>query len=230
MTTWHRVRPLVRRSRRARRLALAARFGDVGRTAELTEWGYGRGLPVDRWYIDAYLRDHADQVTGHALEVKEDYYASMLGATSVDVIDIDATNEEATLIGDLCEPGALAEVSPDVVILTQTMQYLADPHAALLQILDCLRPGGSLLVTVPCAQRVDGSHDLWRWTPMGLERQLRAALGSRPATLSVEGLGNGLSVRASVFGLAADDLDPAALARTDPALPLVAAASVRLSC
>jgi hypothetical protein len=87
-----------------------------------------------------------------------------------------------------------------------------------------------MLVTVPCLQRVDRAGDLWRWTPSGLERQLRAALGSAPAALEVVGLGNGLAARAALFGLAADDLDPVALAEPDPGMPLVAAASVRLTC
>lgn len=230
MTRWQRLRPLAARSKTARRVALTARFGDLGRVAPLTEWGYGRGLPVDRWFIDAYLQEHAGLVSGHVLEVKEDYYGSLLGASSVDVVDIDAANDEATIIGDLCDPATLAGVSADAVILTQTLQYLPDPLAGLRNLLGCLRPGGALLITVPCAQRVDGPGDLWRWTPTGLHQQLQAALGSTSADIVVVGLGNGLAARAFLFGLAADDLAPAALGAPDPALPLVAAASVRLAC
>lgn len=87
-----------------------------------------------------------------------------------------------------------------------------------------------MLVTVPCLQRIDGAQDLWRWTPAGLDRQLHAALGATPAEVRVVGLGNGLAGRASLFGLAAEDLDPAALGEPDAALPLVAAASVRFPC
>jgi hypothetical protein len=229
--TWpRRLHALACRSRRARRLALTARFGDLGRVAPLTRWGFARGLPVDRWYIEGYLRDHAERVSGHVLEVKEDYYASRFGASSVDVLDIDPTNDKASIVGDLCDPRTLAGVAADAVILTQTLQYVPDPHAALQHLFGCLGPGGTMLVTVPCLQRVDGEGDLWRWTRSGLERQLSAALGSTPAELEVVGLGNGLAARASLFGLAADDLDPAALGELDPALPLVAAASVRLTC
>jgi SAM-dependent methyltransferase len=229
--TWRRsLRALACRSRTIRRLALSVRFGDLGRVAPLTRWGYARGLPVDRWYIEAYLRDHAHLVSGHVLEIKEDCYASRLGASSVDVVDIDPTNEEATIVGDLCDPDTLVGVSADAVVLTQTLQYLTDPSSALQHLLGCLRPGGAMLVTVPCVQRVDGAGDLWRWTPSGLERQLRAALGSTPAELEVVGLGNGLAARAALFGMAADDLDPVALHPSDSALPLIAAASVRLTC
>jgi SAM-dependent methyltransferase len=230
MTSYGRLRPLASRSRTARRLWLTARFGDLSRITPLTHWGSGRGLPIDRWYIDAYLRQHADLVSGHVLEVKEDHYGSMLGASSMDVVDIDPSNTEATIVGDLCDPETLNGVTADAVILTQTLQYLPDPLSGLRNLFGCLKAGGAMLVTVPCLQRVDGAADLWRWTPSGLEQQLRSALGATPAEVQVAGLGNGLAARASLFGLAADDLDPAVLDEPDAALPLVAAGSVRLPC
>ena len=71
----------------------------------------------------------------------------------VDVVDIDRTNDEATIFGDLCDPATLAGITADAVILTQTLQYLSDPSAGLRHLFACLRPGGALLITVPCLQR-----------------------------------------------------------------------------
>lgn len=226
MTSWS-PRALARRFPAARRAVLRARFGDVRRTAPLTAWGEERGTPVDRHYIESFLTGHADAVAGCALEVKEDLYASRLGAATVDVVDLDPLNPRATVVGDLCDPATLGTRSYDTVLLTQTLQYLPDPVAGLRNLLRALRPGGSLLVTVPCLQRVDGPPDLWRWTPTGLERHLRAALGAADADLEVVGLGNSLAARSFLFGLAREDLDPAVLAADDPAYPLVVGAWVR---
>jgi hypothetical protein len=44
----------------------------------------------------------------------------------------------------------------------------------------------------------------------------------------VEGLGNGLTTRAFLFGLAAEDLDDDVLAGTDPCYPLIAGGAVCL--
>jgi SAM-dependent methyltransferase len=223
------LRSALRRLPLARRAVLTARFGDLRRARPLTEWGDQRGAPVDRWYIERFLWGHAEVVTGHVLEVKEDLYASALGAASVDVLDIDPDNARATVVGDLCEPATLAGRAFDAAVVTQTLQYVSDPVAALRNLLQSLQPGGALLVTVPCSARVDGPADLWRWTPSGLGRQLRAALGGSSADVEVSGLGNCLAARGFLFGLAAEDLDPAALEVRDPAYPMVIGAKVRLT-
>jgi hypothetical protein len=95
------VRPL----HRARRLALRARFGDLRRTTGIDGWGFGRGTPVDRWYIERYLDGCAPVVRGDVLEVQDDVYGSRLGGDRVTVLDIDPSNPKAQLVGDLCAPG-----------------------------------------------------------------------------------------------------------------------------
>ncbi|MGY1735360.1 methyltransferase domain-containing protein [Geodermatophilus sp. SYSU D00684] len=213
--------------RRARRVYTRARFGDLRRTEPLSEWGSPRGRPVDRWYIERFLDGHAGRVHGHALEVKDDAYARRYGASVVDVVDVDPGNERATLVGDLCLPGTLPPAAFDVAVVTQTLQYVADPPAAVRHLLASLRPGGCLLVTVPTLSRLTDGSDRWRWTPPGLEDLLRPA-APPGADVRVEGLGNGLAARAFLFGLAAEDLDDDVLGRTDPCYPLIAGGAVCL--
>jgi hypothetical protein len=212
-----------------RRASLTIRFGDLGRVEPLTKWGSQRGLPVDRWYIESYLSSHSDLVHGRVLEVKEDAYASRLGAGNVDVVDIDSSNERATVVGDLCDSSTLAVGRYDAAIVTQTLQFLPDPDAALRNLFNSLKGDGCLLVTVPCLSRLCGPIDRWRWTPSGLKQQIE---GTAPPGSHVEvlGLGNGLAARAFLFGLAADDLAASALDVPDDDLPLIVGACVRLTC
>lgn len=211
-----------------KRLVTTARFGHPGRTASLTRWGSGRGTPVDRWYIERWLAEHAADVRGRGLEVKADHYASRLGAAEVEVVDIDADNPLATVVGDLCDPSTLRPGRYDVAVVTQTLQLVHDPASALRGLLTSLRPGGTLLLTVPCLSRLIGPSDLWRWTPAGLQHLLDSVLPDG-ASAEVVGLGNGLSGRAFLFGLAAEDLAPGALPVDDPDLPLIACAVVRVA-
>jgi SAM-dependent methyltransferase len=219
--------PVMRTPRPLRRAYAALRFGNLRRTEPVSKWGTRRGLPVDRWYIEAYLRDHVDLIHGRALEVKEDLYATRFGASSVEIVDIDATNRAATVVGDLCRPDLLAPQAYDVAIVTQTLMLLADPRAALTHLVSALRPGGALLVTAPTLARLIDDNDRWRWTPSGL-RDLLTAAAPDGAHVEAVGLGNGLAARAFLFGLAVQDLDADVLDTHDPVYPLIVGGCIRV--
>ena len=221
------LRKALRRLPGAQRAAVAARFGDVRRTAPLTEWGEERGTAVDRWYLERFLREHAASVHGLVLEVKSDQYASSLGAAQVEVLDIDPANARAVVVGDVCDAATLSAGRYDAVVFTQTLQLVDDPAAAVRNLLSSLRPGGTLIVTVPCLSRLVDGSDRWRWTPAGLRHLLEQA-GGPDVELTVVGMGNGLAARAFLFGLAAEDLAPQALTAQDDDYPLVVGALVRL--
>ena len=71
----------------------------ASRTSPLSKWGFERGTPIDRWYIERFLDNHQECIGGRTLEVLEDLYASRLGAANVDVVDIDPSNPAATIRG-----------------------------------------------------------------------------------------------------------------------------------
>ena len=208
-----------------RRAATRARFGDLRRLEPLSKWGSTRGVPVDRWYIERYLSDRAHLVRGHALEVLEDLYASRYGAESVDVLDIDADNPRATVIGDLCHPATLSPGRYDVAVVTQTLQLIPRPLDAVRNVISALKPGASLLVTVPALSRLANDLDRWRWTPLGLQELLTEAAPAG-AEVVTTGLGNGLAARAFLFGLAVRDVGEQVLERSDPDYPVVVGARV----
>jgi SAM-dependent methyltransferase len=199
------------------RLLLRYRWASLRRIDPISEWGFERGTPVDRWYIERFLERHKHLVHGRVLEVKEDLYATRLGAREVDILDIDPSNPAATIVGDLGSAATLPARRFDVAIVTQTLQLLADPANAVVHLVETLVPGGALLVTVPSVSRLAGEWDRWRWTPAGL-RQLLA--GTSPV-IEVAGTGNTLGCRAFLMGLAAEDLDPRLLAEDEPACPLL---------
>jgi hypothetical protein len=65
------------------------------------EFGFDRGAPVDRRYIEGFLTRHAGDVRGRVLEVKDAAYTRRFGGERVevsDVLDVDANIRVATLI------------------------------------------------------------------------------------------------------------------------------------
>jgi hypothetical protein len=64
-----------------------------------------------------------------------------------------------------------------------------------------LKPGGALLVAVPGVSMCDSLwHELWRFTPEGLERVLATSFA--PENVSVRAYGNSLTAAGEIRGLA----------------------------
>src|SRR3954471_7003562 len=60
------------------------RFGDLRRTTPISsDFGYGRGGPVDRYYIEGFLARHAADVRGRVLEVGDARYTHRYGGSRV---------------------------------------------------------------------------------------------------------------------------------------------------
>jgi SAM-dependent methyltransferase len=211
-----------------RLLERTLRFGpyELRRTTPLhASFGYHRGTPIDRYYIDRFLATNAELIHGDGLEVGEDRYLSRLGVDRIR----SATTLQLTepgpgrLVGDLTECQLLPEGVFDCFICTQTLNFIYDTRAALRSCRRLLRPGGTLLLTVAgIAQlsRYDAERwgDFWRFTPQGLSRLAQAEFGEGAAVTS---WGNVLAATALLHGLVVEELDPAELDVPDPDYPVV---------
>ena len=211
-----------------RRGVRPARLGSFGSTSPFAaHWGYDRGLPVDRWYIEHFLDGHRDDITGRVAEIKDSTYTRRFGhsVTEHAVVDIDPANPHVTRVADLGTGEGLGSDEFDCFIITQTLQFIYDLPAATRVLHRALRPGGVLLATLPVAGRIEETapqRDLWRFTPVGVERLLSTVFGEE--AVSVAGHGNVLAQVAFLQGLAAQDLTQRDLAINDPRFPLVVTA------
>ena len=213
--------------RRPRHLSLR-RVAPVG-----AHFGFDRGTPVDRHYIEAFLDRHRDDVRGCVLEVLDRSYTERFGGPRVtrsDVVDINAANSVATYVDDLSAPRVLPQGAFDCFICTQTLQYIYEIRAAVATIHDVLAPGGVALVTVPGITPIDDRGlATWYWS---LTRHAAAQLFSDAFgsdQVRVEGCGNALAATALLQGLAAEDLPQDALSVRDTRYDLlVTVRAVRL--
>src|SRR3954468_14363063 len=108
------------RARQAfRRATYALRFAAVRKARPLSEgWGFERGVPIDRHYIESFLTECAGDIRGRVLEVKDDAYTRRFGTAveSIDVRDVDSSNEAATIVADLSKADAIADESFDAIV------------------------------------------------------------------------------------------------------------------
>jgi len=206
------------------------RWGNLRRKMPFSEtFGWDRGTPVDRLYIEGFLAAHADDIAGRVLEVKDSRYTERFGAGNAitpTVVDVDPDNSQATILADLCDPDCLPAEAFDCFILVQTLQLLADPFTAIDNAWNALAPGGVLLITVPTVTRSSRwGQDYWRWTPEGLKVFLGRQLPD--ATTEVEGYGSLVACTAFLLGIAQEELDPEELRERDKVFTLIASARVQ---
>jgi SAM-dependent methyltransferase len=135
------------------------RFGDLRRTTPIaSDFGYSRGGPVDRYYIEQFLDQHRTDVRGRVLEVGDSTYTMRFGDHRVqqaDVLHVDRDAPNATFVGDLADGSFLPDNTFDCIILTQTLHLVFDFGKALRELARALAPGGVLLMTVPGISNVD---------------------------------------------------------------------------
>jgi SAM-dependent methyltransferase len=215
---------------RQHKLLPPVRFGDLRRTSPIsTQFGFDRGTPIDRYYIESFLQRHANDVAGCVLEVGDDAYTKRFGGARVtksDVLHVDASNPRATLIGDISQCGVLPVCSFDCIILTQTLHLIFDVPAALAAIRSALKPSGVLLLTVPGISQIDrgqwGLSWYWAFTPLSIGRLFERQFGS--ANVNVESYGNVFAATAFLYGLAVQDVGLTELDVRDESYPVTIAA------
>ena len=204
----------------------AVRFGSLRRTTPISEeYGFDRGLPVDRYYIEDFLCRHAGRdVRGHVLEFGDDTYARRFGSTTgpasdtivtkIDVLDVDATNPRATIVGDLVDGGELPKETFDCIICTQTLHLIYDVSAAIRTLHRMLKPGGVVLATAPGISRIPASdRERWGWYWGFTTSSVRRLFDEQfsPGDVAVRSYGNVLTAIAFLHGLAASELKRAEL-------------------
>lgn len=205
----------------------AVRWGGLRRTSPISRrYGYDRGRPIDRHYIEAFLLRWSADIKGHVLEVKEPEYTKAFGharVTQSDVLDIDRTNRQATIIADLNEPTPLPTEAFDCVIFTQTLQYIFRLENAMRELYRALKPGGVLLMTVPGISPSPAQEERhWGFTEFSIQRLLEDSFGGQTGQICT--YGNLLTATAFLYGLSSEELRPDELAARDGDYPLIVAA------
>jgi glycosyltransferase involved in cell wall biosynthesis/SAM-dependent methyltransferase len=206
-------------------------FGDFDRTSPISlGFGFDRGTPVDRYYIEAFLAAHSSDIRGRALEVGDAAYCRKFGTGIVrqDVLHLAADNPIATIVGDLSVPGTLPEGVFDCLVVTQTLHFIYNMHAAVAEMHRALKPGGVLLLTCPGISPVDrgewgaaewGATWFWSLTPPAAERMFGAVFGA--ANVAVEARGNVYAAVCFLEGLVLEELDTSKLKVLDPSYPVI---------
>lgn len=185
-------------------------------------FGFDRGQPIDRYYIERFLEQHSADIRGRVLEIGDPGYTQKYGKADgirSDVLHAAPGNPTATLVGDLATGEGIPSGAFDCIILTQTLLFIYDVASAVANAYRALKPAGVLLATFPGISQIsrydmDRWGDYWRFTNLSAERLFGDVFGSENVT--VETHGNVLAACAFLHGLAAHELKREELEYRDP--------------
>lgn len=229
---WKLVRPVRRKIVQLTRRPRVGRidWGDLRTTVPISrDFGFDRGTPVDRYYIEAFLTVYSNDIRGNVIEIGSDNYTRRYGGERVersDVIHHATGNPRATIVADLTKPRELPEIQVDCIICTQTMQFIYDARLAVASLYQLLKPGGVLLGTFSGISQISpqdmrSTGDYWRVTDASVKRLLGECFPV--ADSSVQTFGNVLSSIAFLHGVAAEELTDSELDFVDPNFPVIVA-------
>jgi glycosyltransferase involved in cell wall biosynthesis len=195
--------------------------GDFNRVTPFSkEFGYDRGGPVDRYYIENFLEKNASVIKGRVLEIGDNDYTLRFGKSAItksDILHIDPSNTKATITGDLSDAPQIADNTYDCIVLTQTLHLIYNYKAALQTCFRVLKPGGALLMTVPGITHIDQgewkNNWLWAFTGASVKRMLAEVF---PAPAEVNTFGNVLIASAFLYGMGVNEVKKKQLDYNDP--------------
>lgn len=211
----------TRRKRNVGGAPAALAFPPVSRA-----FGFDRGTPIDRFYIEQFLTEQRASIRGHVMEIAEATYTKQFGTgvTRSEILVFQGQPSENTRVADLTDITSLPAGELDAFICTQTLNFIYEVKKAVIGLHHSLKPGGCALVTVAGLIQIsrydaDRWGDFWRFTPQGAQRMFEEVFGTGRVEVTVHG--NAYAAACLHRGFAVEECDQTLLNAVDPDYPVV---------
>jgi hypothetical protein len=203
-------------------------WGNLRRVMPIsTSYGFDRGTPIDRYYVDKFFTAQRSLITGRVLEIQTRDHTRKYGTAvaASDTLDI-SPEFRPTYQCDLARASMVADGSYDCFLLPNTLCFLRDLDAALREARRIVRRGGMILASVPgFVPLTPDAADYWHASAEGW--RVVAARVWPDCETGVESYGNCLAAAAAMYGIAAEELTDAELDAQDPRYPVLVTISCR---
>jgi len=218
-------RSLLSSARRSLRNRFYLSYGMRGTAPINPGFGATEGTPIDRHYIEGFLAANAHLIAGRVLEIGDRAYTQRFG-TDVERSDVlnAVGSPEATWVGDLASCPQIPDNTYDCFIITQTLHYLYDMEAGVREICRILKPGGSVLCTVPGISQIsrfdmDRWGDRWRLTSLSASELFATSFGSDDYEVAT--FGNAHAAVCFLQGVPVERVNKTRLAANEPDYQLI---------
>ncbi|HLZ07698.1 MAG TPA: methyltransferase domain-containing protein, partial [Chloroflexota bacterium] len=187
-------------------------------------FGFDRGTPIDRYYIERFLEENKADIRGRVMEVGSAAYTKRFGSGRVDRIDVlhaTAGNPHATIVGDLASGEGIPKNAFDCIVLTQVLPFVFDVFGAVKNCCRALKADGVVLATLPGISQIsrydmDRWGDFWRFTDLSARRLFEEAFGKDGGSVDVRTAGNVAVATSFLQGMALEGIPADELDAVDP--------------
>lgn len=196
-------------------------------------WGNPFGNPIDRRYIEDFMRDNRQYITGDVVEIGDSRYTSQFGHDIKNSYVLHVYGAGNTIKGDLATGEGIVENLCDVLICTQTLQFIFDLHSTVKNIYKILKPNGTALITVPGISQLDMAGykrwgEAWRFTKQSLRQLFEEAFEKND--IREESFGNVKTAVCFLYGMCQEDLQGSDYAVNDEMYPVILTLVCRKRC
>lgn len=187
-------------------------------------FGFTRGTPIDRYYIENWLESKKRFICGDVLEIAENTYTKRFcGDDVISHILHVSMEQEGTIRGDLETGEGIEENSMDCIILTQTIGFIYECKNVISNLYMMLKKGGTALITTGGISQIsrydmDRWGHFWSFTVASLKRLIEQSGFGKSYELTV--YGNVKTACALLYGIAAEELSKEELAYSDEDYPV----------
>jgi hypothetical protein len=192
-------------------------------------YGFDRGTPIDRYYVDKFFTARRHRISGRVLEIQTTDHITRYGSDVIaaDTLDINPSFHP-TYCCDLANAAIVSTGAYDCFLLPNTLSFVRDLDAALREARRIVRPGGAILATVPAfVPLTPDVEDYWHHSAEGW--RIVAARVWPDCETRVESHGNCLAAAAAMYGVAVEELTPAELDVTDARYPVLVSIDCRVA-
>lgn len=193
-------------------------------------FGFWRGTPIDRYYIEIWLEKNKKLICGDVLEIAEDTYTKRFGGDNATPHILNVLEQRGAIKGDLETGEGISEESMDCIILTQTLPFIYNYKNVIANLYKMLRKGGRALITTGGIVQIsrydmDRWGHFWSFTDASLRKLIEESKFGSNYDMTV--YGNVKTACALLYGVAAEELEKEELDYFDKDYPVSICAVLR---
>ena len=178
------------------------------------DFGFSRGNPIDRYYIENFLKKNQNDFVGESLEFGTDFYLKKFnrGITSFNIFTSlkDKSKNKNLIKGDLSIVKNQPEEKYDLIVCTNVLNFIYDINLAIKGLHKMLKKNGVCLVTIASFSTHVSRYDMDRWGDYWRLSEKSAYKAFKKNNFIIDeckSFGNVKLAIAQMNGLCVDDID-----------------------